>query len=196
MWRDGCEMFAPAYRNGGALVKNHDFLAPSRVPEPGDDMSSAHGVEDLSENPKILRDAGATLTEILISIALLGTIVVAMSTAVLAMVRTSSTVFELAQVETVLLNASDLVERSEQQCNYDSALQGAADAAEWPTGSVTATVEILETNTGNPGGDWTLVVDCTEAVEAFDVQRLVIRATHPTEEITRTLTVVKSNVSN
>ncbi len=159
-------------------------------------MSSAHGVEDLSENPEILRDAGATLTEILISIALLGSIVLAMSTAVLAMVRTSSTVFEIAQVETVLLNASDLVERSEQQCNYDNAVQGAAIAAGWPADSVSATVEILDTNTGNPGGDWKVLDVCTGAIEAFDVQRLVISAAHPTEEITRTLTVVKSNVSN
>ncbi len=168
---------------------------PGRVPETDRDGSSAHEDEDLRRNPKFLRDAGATFVEILVSIVLMGTIVAALSAAVFAMVRTSSTVFEITQVETVLLNASDLVERSPQQCSYDSVVEGAAGAAGWPVDSVTATVEILRTNTGNPAGDWELQ-DCSETVEPFDVQRLVIRAEHPTVEVTRTLTVVKSNVSN
>lgn len=139
------------------------------------------------------RDAGSTLTEILISIGLLATIVIALATAVQAMLTSSSTIFEAAQIETVLLNAGDQVDRSPQQCNYDTVVQSAALAEGWPAEAVTVTVEILAANTGDESVDWVLQ-DCTGTVEAFDVQRLTIRAEHPHEQISRTLTVVKSDV--
>ncbi|MFK7916971.1 MAG: hypothetical protein AB8G14_02745 [Ilumatobacter sp.] len=140
------------------------------------------------------RDAGSTLTEILISIGLLATIVIALATAVQAMLTSSSTIFEAAQIETVLLNAGDQIDRAPQQCNYDTVVQAAALAEGWPSDAVTVNVEILVSNTGDESVDW-VAQDCTSTVEAFDVQRLTIRAEHPTEQISRVLTVVKSNVA-
>lgn len=139
------------------------------------------------------RDVGSTLIEILISIALLATIVIALVTAVQAMLTSSSTIFEAAQIQTVLLNAGDQVERAPQQCNYDTVVQSAALAEGWPPEAVTVSVEILQSNTGDESVDW-VPQDCASTVEAFDVQRLTIRAAHPDEQISRTLTVVKSDV--
>ncbi len=138
-------------------------------------------------------DAGSTLIEILISIALLATIVIALVTAVQTMLATSVTSYEVAQIETVLLNAGSQVERAHQQCNYDSVVESAATAEGWPADSVTVTVELLVSNTGDPGADWA-PQDCSVALEPFDVQRLVIRAQHPTQTVSRILTVVKSDV--
>jgi type II secretory pathway pseudopilin PulG len=146
------------------------------------------------QNGVARRDRGSSLLEILVSIVLLGTVVAALVTAVLAMVQASSTVFEAARVETVLLNAGDQVDRARQQCNYDTVVQAAALAEGWPADQITVTVEILQSNTGNDAADW-VPQDCGTALQPFDVQRLTISADHPTQPITRTLTVVKSDVN-
>lgn len=140
------------------------------------------------------RDTGSTLLEIVISTVLLGTIVASLVTAVLTMVRASSTVYEAARVETVLLNAGNQVDRSRQQCNYDTVVEAAALAEGWPAEQITVTVELLQANTGDESSDW-VPQDCGTALEPFDVQRLTISATHPTQQITRTLMVVKSHVN-
>ncbi|BAN00986.1 type II secretion system protein [Ilumatobacter coccineus] len=153
----------------------------------GETPSAAH--EQRSEH-----DRGSTLLEIVISIVLLGTIVASLVTAVLTMVRASSTVYEAARVETVLLNAGDQVDRSRQQCNYDTVVQAAALAEGWPAEQITVSVEVLQANTGDESADWA-PQDCGTTLEPFDVQRLTISATHPTQAITRTLMVVKSDVN-
>jgi len=52
-------------------------------------------------------------------------------------------------------------------------------------------VETLVSNTGNPAADWGAQI-CPADVKPFDVQRLVITATTPDGNISRTTTVVKS----
>lgn len=139
-------------------------------------------------------DAGSTLLEIVVATVLLGTIVAALITAVLTMVRASSTVYEAAEVETVLLNAADQVERARQQCDYDTIVDAAALAEGWDVDRVEVTVELLVANTGNESTDWA-PQDCSTAVRPFDVQRLTISATHPDQPITRSLQVVKSSAN-
>jgi type II secretory pathway pseudopilin PulG len=141
-------------------------------------------------------DDGSTLVEIVVSIALIGSVVLALLAAVFASVAASSTVYEAAQVETVLLNAADLIERAPQRCEYEAYANGAADAAGWPSvaNAITSTVERLVGNSGNESIDWE-AQPCGVDVAAFDVQRITITATEPSGRVTRSLTVVKSDVN-
>ena len=124
---------------------------------------------------------------------LLGSLVTALVVAVQAMLTTSSSVFEISEVETVLINASDQVDRAEQRCDYTDAVEAAALAEGWPADAVTVSVELLVDNTGAPAADW-IPQTCDTAVSAFDVQRLTITATHPRIDVVRTRIVVKSEV--
>jgi len=141
----------------------------------------------------VRRDSGATLTEIMISIALIGVLVAALLGAVQASIRSSAVAFDGAVVETVLLNASDRVSRAPQLCDYEVYVDAAALAEGWDVSTTTATVESLVANTG-AASDWQ-PQSCPADVKPFDVQRITITASSPAGGTTRTLTVVKSDVS-
>lgn len=143
--------------------------------------------------PPVRRDHGATLTEIMVSIALIGVLVAALLGAVQASIRSSSVAFAGAEVETVLLNASDRISRAPQLCDYEAYVDAAALAEGWDISTTSVTVELLVANTGSPS-DWQPQA-CPADVSPFDVQRLTITATNPGGGTTRTLTVVKSDVS-
>lgn len=138
-------------------------------------------------------DAGVTLVEIIISLFLMGVLLAAILSAVQVSIKSSSSVFTGAQVDTVLINASDRVTRAPQLCNYDVYVDAAALAESWPTDTVSVTVERLVANTG-AATDWEPQT-CPADVRPFDVQRLTITATDPSGDVTRTLTVVKSDVN-
>jgi len=146
------------------------------------------------------RDKGTTLVEILISLVLLSTLIAALLGGVFTAISSSSTAFEGAKVETVLLNAADRVDRAGQLCDYEQYVDAAASAIDganpWPASTITATVEKLVTNNGSASTDWA-PTDCTSDpdVEPFDVQRITITASNPSGTITRTLTMVKSDVN-
>lgn len=138
----------------------------------------------------IERDAGVSFIETLVAIVLLGTVVVAILTAVRTSVGASSVAFESAQVETVLLNAVDRVERANQVlCDYEAYVD-AAVPEDWSAGSVSSSVQKLVGHTGDPALDWST---CVTANGADDVVRVTITATSPDHGITRTITVVKSD---
>lgn len=138
-------------------------------------------------------DAGVTLTEILVSIALMGVLITAILAAIQTSIRASSIAYKGAQIETVLINASDRVSRAPQLCEYEAYVDAAALAEGWPDTALSVTVEKLVANTG-AASDWA-AQSCPADVRPFDVQRLVITATDPSVGITRTLTVVKSDVN-
>jgi len=146
------------------------------------------------------RDEGTTLIEVLISIVLLSTLIAALMGGVIVAVSSSSTAFEGAKVETVLLNAADRVDRAGQLCDYEQYVDAAASAIDgddpWPASTITASVEKLVANSGSAANDW-VPTDCTSDpdVEPFDVQRITITASNPSGSVTRTLTMVKSDVN-
>ncbi len=137
-------------------------------------------------------DRGSTLVELLISIVLIGVVVTSMLAALRTSVLASSLVFDAARVETVLLNAGDRVARAPQQCEYEAYVDAAAVAEGWPLDTTSVVVERL-VGDGTDPADWQPQA-CPDDVTAFDVQRLTITAAHPDGRITRTLTVVKSDV--
>lgn len=149
-------------------------------------------VDDGASLP-VHRDRGASLTEVMVSIVLIGVLVTALLGAVQVSIRSSSVAFDGAEVETVLLNASDRVSRAPQLCDYEAYVDAAALAEGWDVSTTSVTVEHLVANTGSPS-DWQPQT-CPADVSPFDVQRLTISASNPDGGITRTLTVVKSDVN-
>ncbi|MGI9645285.1 MAG: type IV pilus modification PilV family protein [Ilumatobacteraceae bacterium] len=140
-------------------------------------------------------DRGVSLTELLISIVLIGMVVVSMLAALFTSIKASSVVFEAAQVETVLLNAGDRIARAPQLCEYEEYVDAAALAEGWTVAETSVVVELYSPGANGPGpeDDW-VTQTCPDDVSAFDVQRLTVTATNPDGDVTRTLMVVKSNV--
>ncbi len=144
--------------------------------------------------PARARDRGVSLVEIIVAIALTGTLVVATVNAIFTSISVSSRTFIAAEVETVLINASDRVNRAPQLCDYEVYVDAAALAEGWQASQISATTERLITNSGDSSADWE-TQPCPADVAPFDVQRVTITLTDPDNKVTKTLTVVKSDVS-
>ncbi|MDO8392199.1 MAG: prepilin-type N-terminal cleavage/methylation domain-containing protein [Actinomycetota bacterium] len=152
------------------------------------------------------RDAGFSLAEIVVSIALMGVAVVPLMLAVITQVRVSSSTNTIADLETVLVNAADRVNRSGESCDYDVYVEAAALEHGWQPNQATAVYQYydpvepdpadLVNHPGSPieAGTW-INGACpgTQRPEGL-VQRVTITVTSPDGQITRSLVVVKSDV--
>jgi Tfp pilus assembly protein PilV len=140
------------------------------------------------------RDRGVTLIEIVITITLMGVVVVPILVAVTTSVRSSRVSEDSAQVETLLVNAIDRVNRAPRpDCDLTSEVRAAVETAGWPASAVTVGHEYLDVNeqwqvgpTGNaacPGGSYQNGI----------VQRITITITSPDEGLTRSLQVIRGD---
>lgn len=149
------------------------------------------------------RDRGFSLVEIVVAIALLGTVVVAGIEAVTTSIRVSSTSRSAAQVETAVVNAADRVNRAPsapKPCDYGRFARAAVLTEGWPASSVSVTQQYYVPS-GDPreGGTWETGLPGTPACPngvATDllVQRVAITITSPDGKVRRSITVVKSDV--
>jgi prepilin-type N-terminal cleavage/methylation domain-containing protein len=146
-----------------------------------------------------IRDRGITLIEILITIALIGIVVIPILSAVQVSIRGSSAATDAAELETLLVNALDRINRADRgdyQCDLSGPPTAAVVTAGWPAGQLVVGQEHLDTTTG----DWVAgacPVSPTTGNPTFQnglVQRITLTLTHPDRPITRTLQVVKSDV--
>lgn len=188
------------WRRRHRRLKSSSLCTPLTGAEHGAD-SSLHTFESVSEHttdsdvPRRSRgDGGMTLVEILVTIVITGTLVAAVVSATFTVVAVSGRSFTAAEVETVLINASDRITRAPQLCDYEAYVDAAALAEKWDPSLISVVVERLVSNTGNLSSDWEPQT-CPADVAPFDVQRLTITVTDPGGRITRDLTVVKSSVS-
>ncbi len=139
-------------------------------------------------------DLGATLTELLVTIVIMGIIIVPIMNAVIGVIKASATNRGLSQVETVLNNAADQVNRAPRGCDYTEYAQTAARALGWPRTS--ATIEQFhyvpaatpaQTGTWNPGA-------CVGSTpDDLLVQLVTITVRNPETGAQRTIQVVKSD---
>ncbi len=141
------------------------------------------------------RDTGASLTELLVTILIMGIVITPVMNAVIGVIKASATNRGLAQVETVLNNAADEVNRIKPNCDYTAYAQRAVAPFGWPPGSVT-----LEHHHYAPGttstvtGTWESGA-CTGPVPGdLLVQLVSITVRNPETGAQRTIQVVKSNV--
>jgi type II secretory pathway pseudopilin PulG len=143
-------------------------------------------------------DEGVTLVEVVLSIALLGIVVVPLLLAVSASIRSSNVSESAAQVETLLVNAVDRVNRAPRndfQCDVSSPIVAAVETVGWPTSSATIVQEYLDEPTGNwLSGTGNLA--CPDSTGFYNgiVQRITITITSPDERVSRTLQVVRGDI--
>jgi hypothetical protein len=156
--------------------------------------------EDLVDGPRA-RDAGFTIVEVVMTIVLIAITIVPIIDATITSVRASSTVREVAEVETVLQNAADRVNRAPTLCNYDVYVQAAALAKGWAPSQATAQysyyvpgASALASDPGSWATDGTGTA-CPGGVRtARLIQMVTITVRSDSGSINRTIKVVKSDV--
>jgi prepilin-type N-terminal cleavage/methylation domain-containing protein len=167
-------------------------------------------------------DRGFTLTEVLVSIVLMGTVITVILSAILTLVRVSSSTSDTAKVEAVLTSAADrLAGWAYLSCpeandsGYDVIVSAAADDVDWGHVDAVVITSILywdpllnadtdaATDPHPADGGWAdtnaLVGSdgCGEDVNfTRTLQKVTIEARSPDGEIVRQLEVVKSNVGD
>lgn len=159
-----------------------------------------------AHGPVAPRDAGFGLAEIVVSIALIGLAVVPLILGVATQVRVSSNTNTVADLETVLVNAADRVNRAGESCDYDVYVEAAALEHGWETSQATAVYQYydpadpdpadLVNHPGSPIEAGTWITGACPGVQRPEglVQKVTITVTSPDGKLTRSLVVVKSDV--
>lgn len=143
---------------------------------------------------------GFTFVEVLVTIVLMGTMVLAVLTAVQANIVASSTSRSASRTESVIVNLADRINRAPKSCDYTIYAQAAVLTEQWPASSVTVDQWRLDYGgySGNAvdSGDW-LLGGCESGLTAppdLLVQKVRISVTSPDGKVTRYIELVKSDV--
>jgi hypothetical protein len=152
-------------------------------------------------------DRGISLVEIVTAIALMGTLVVAILNAVTTSIKASSVSRDAAQVETVVVNAADRINRAPMRCDikgYTEYAVAAVRSQGWWTGegdeeyarAAKIVHEFYTTPPGDPDAPpaWQEGVCPADDLGKRVVQRVTVTITSPTNSVSRTIQVVKSDV--
>lgn len=150
------------------------------------------------ERARAAADRGVTLIEVVITISLLGIVVVPLLSSVATSIRVSRISESAAQVETLLVNSVDRVNRAGRDdfpCNLTSPVVAAVETVGWPASSATVGHEYLD-----PSGAW--VTDpmgtgtaCPNgSFQVGIVQRITITITSPDDGVSRSLQVIRGDI--
>jgi prepilin-type N-terminal cleavage/methylation domain-containing protein len=148
-------------------------------------------------------DGGFTLVEVVITISLISLTILPILDATFTSVRASTTAREVAEVETVLQNAADRVNRAPTQCEYHIFIEAAAQAKGWDAAQATATYQYYvpgDTALASDPGTWstpgnTVNEGCPGGARSPRLVQLVtITVSSDSGSINRTIQVVKSDV--
>lgn len=164
------------------------------LPAGGQDQGSASRAQIPARRRP--RDRGITLTEIVITVALMSIVVVAMMSVVTSSIRVSSTSRAAARVETAIVNTADRINRADNtKCDYTVYAQAAMQTEGWSSSQVQVTHQYWDPDTGS-WQPWDPAVNCPSGSTppAGIVRKVTIRITSPNGEITRSIEVVKSDV--
>lgn len=146
------------------------------------------------------RDEGVSLVEVVISIVLMGTLIVAILNAVTTSIRTSSVSRDAAQVETVVVNAADRINRAPVRCDINGYTEYAVAAVRsqgWWTNegefaqAADVRHEFYDPSVSPP---WREGVCPADDFGKRVIQRVSVTITSPHESVSRTIQVVKSDV--
>lgn len=139
------------------------------------------------------RDGGFSFVEIVITITLMGVVVAPILVAVAASIRASTVSLAAAEVETVLVNAVDRVNRSpilDFKCDLTAPVVAAVETHRWPPTSATVGHEYLDSS-----GAWQSDASGTACPAGVHhnglVQRITVTITSPEDEVSRSLQVVR-----
>jgi hypothetical protein len=146
------------------------------------------------------RDGGFSFVEILSTIVLMGIVLVPLMNATIQAVKASSSSRRIAELQTVLLNAADRVNRANVKCDYLVYIQAAAQTKGWDPDQASATYEYYQPgSSATVAGTWqtgpAATPGCNGALPTPNlVQRVTIKMTSPETDLSRTIVMVKSNV--
>lgn len=141
--------------------------------------------EPAAERPPV-RDRGVTFVEIIVTIVLLGVVVIPFLGAVRSSIRASMTTDSAADVETLLVNAVDRVNRAElDDCDFESEVDAAVETFGWPDTAASTSVEYMDS-----AGNWS---GTPSAPCGTQVLRVTVTVRDPDTGVQRTLQVVKSD---
>lgn len=141
------------------------------------------------------RDRGATLTELLVTIVVMGIIITPVMNSVMGVIKASATNRGLSQVETVLTNAADQVNRAPKSCDYTIYAQYAAQVGGWQDTDAWVTQRHYQPG-ATPADPGTWVDGACQGGQPDDllVQLVEITVRNPDTGAQRTIQVVKSDV--
>ena len=141
-------------------------------------------------------DRGLTFVEVVLTVVVMGIVIVPAFQALLSSVRMSQMSMEAAEVQTVLQNAADRVNRAPISICYQQYVQAAA-LSQWGTsGASTVTVsEQRYVPRQHPGSVvWEPTTCTSSAPPTGAVQSIVITVRGPSTGLTRSIEVVKSAI--
>lgn len=171
-------------------------------------MSTSETTDPSALAGEMPRDAGLTFIELLVTIMLMGTLVLALMTAVQASLRASSKNKEAAAIETMIVNVVDRINRADPKdprwaCDYSALAQAALDTYndKWH-GTLEDVVQyyyVPPTGDLNVAGSWQQgPADhpaCKEAVRGSnEVSKIVVILKGADSPMRREIEVVKSSV--
>jgi hypothetical protein len=138
-----------------------------------------------------------------ITIVLMGTVLIAVMNASIGGIKASSAANDVAQIETVLQNAADRVNRAgHNRCDYDQYIKAAVQAVQpvhWDPDLATASYRWYQAGAdATKPGSWETAPDgkaCKiPGVPGNEIQLVIIKITNPKGTVSRTIQVVKSDV--
>ena len=141
-------------------------------------------------------NGGFSLTEVIITVALMSTVILALVAAAGVTVKISAASRGATKIESLLDNAADRVNRAPAQCDYKIYVEAAALSLGWPASSVSIQYQWFQPNDAGPSsaGAWN-TGSCPGGVRTDELVQLVsITAASPDGRIQRTIQVVKSDV--
>lgn len=143
--------------------------------------------------PPRQKDGGFTFVETVLTIVLIGIVVVPVLAAVRSAVMVSRTSKDAAEIQTVLINAADRVQRADgtSTCDFATYAENAAVASGWNAADIAVQQEYLDVSTGT----WVIGQACPNGDPAQRVaSRITITASSPDGALERSIQVVKTDV--
>lgn len=154
-------------------------------------------VEDMQAADAPRRDAGFSLVEMVVTVALIGIAILPIMVAAYTLVKNSTYNRNATRVETVLSNAADRVNRAGGSCGYLGNYNAAVQSARWSTDQITVQYEWYEPGANAAtAGTWHVDPDgCPDSGYTDElVQRITLTLTSPDGAVTRSIQVVKSKI--
>jgi hypothetical protein len=143
------------------------------------------------------RDDGFSIIELVMTIMLVALAVVPLMNATIQSIRASSIARESAEVETVLANAADRVNRAPTLCDYRIYAEAAALSKGWEAGAATLTYQYYVPGASalaSDPGTWATGACPAGGRTPRLIQLVTLTITSPSGDVSRSVKVVKSDV--
>ena len=140
-------------------------------------------------------DAGFTLVEIVATIAVMAIVIAPVLDSVIATIRSSRSSSDISQIQTVLQNAADRVNRAPKGCDYRVYAEASALSEGWASSQVSVVQKhFVPAASSTQPGSWVAGSCVGTTPTDLIVQLVTITVTSPDGNVHKTIEVVKSDV--